>query len=77
MVDVGSRNLHRNLFKELDPLLLLCQYIFSFIIFVVEHLENFRTNSWINGLEIRNATHLHRLVSNLSFFQQVVSYAGI
>ena len=39
--------------------------------------RKFRTNSWINGMDIRNATHLHRMLTKLSRFQQVVSYAGI
>jgi hypothetical protein len=58
MAGVGSRNLRRNLFKELDTLLLPRQYILSLMKFVVEHLEIFQINTWINGLDIRNATHL-------------------
>jgi hypothetical protein len=77
MADVGFRHLRRSLFKKLYPLVLPCQYIFSLMIYIVEHLEIFQTNSWINDLDTRNTTQLHRAVTNFSCFQKVVSYAGI
>jgi hypothetical protein len=77
MADVASRSSRRSLVKKLDILHVSCQYMFLLVIFIVDNLENFQTNSTIHGVDIRNKTQLHRPIANLPCFQKGVSYTGI
>ena len=64
----------RNLFRQLEILPLLCQYILSLMNFIINKEENFQTNPSIHTFNTRN---LHRANANLSCFQKGTFYAGI
>ena len=49
----------------------------TLMMFVINNLESFRTNSLVYGMNKRNKTHLHRPVTNPSHFQKGVSYSCI
>ena len=49
----------------------------TLMMFVINNLESFRTNSSVYGMNKRNKTHLHRPVTNLPYFQKSVSYTCI
>jgi hypothetical protein len=74
---VSSRNSCRNLFMSLEILPLPCKYTFTFMNFVVNNQELFKTNSAIRTFNIRNRNHLHRPVTKLPRFQKSAYYAGI
>jgi hypothetical protein len=78
MAGVGSRSSYRSLrvFKKLAILSVPCQYRFS-LMFVVDNLKNFQTNSSIHGVDTRNKTQLHRPITNLSYFQKSFFYARL
>ena len=52
-------------------------YMHTLMMFVINDLENFWTNSSVYGINKRNKTHLNRPVTNLSCFQKGVSYSSI
>lgn len=67
---VGSRCSCRGIFRKH-----IC--VCALIIFVVNNLESFQSNSSIHGINTRKKTHLHGPVVNLSCFQKDVSYSCI
>jgi hypothetical protein len=77
MAGVKPRNSCRNLFKRLEILSLLCEYIFSLLLFIVNNQEHFHTNSTVHSVNTRNTNELHRPISNLSCVQESAYYAGI
>ena len=54
MAGMRSSSACRRQFKRLDILPILCQYIFSLMILVVDNLEIFQTNSTVHGVNTRN-----------------------
>jgi len=52
-------------------------YMHTLMMFVINNLESFQTNSSVYGMNKRNKTHLHRPVTNHSCFQNDVSYSCI
>jgi hypothetical protein len=63
--------------KKLETLPVPCQYIFSFMNFLVHNQENFQTNSSVHSIGKRNKDHFHRPFANLSYFQKTTVYSGI
>jgi hypothetical protein len=77
MAGAQPRSSCRSLFKQLEILPVPCQYIFSFMYFIVSNQENFQTNLSIHNINTTNKHHLHRPNTNLSCFQKSTFYAGI
>jgi hypothetical protein len=77
MAGVKPRNSCRSMFKRLEILSLLCEYIFSLLLFIVNNQEHFQTNSTVHSVNTRNKNELHRPISNLSCVQESAYYAGI
>jgi hypothetical protein len=76
IADVKSRNSCKNLFMR-SKILPLCEYVFTFVIFVVNNQEHFQRNSAIYTVNTRNRDRLHRPNLSLSCFQKSAYYAGI
>jgi hypothetical protein len=77
MVGAGPRHTRGGLFRKLNILPNRCVYIFALMMFVINNLEKFQTNSFIHGINTRNSAQLHRPVANLSSYQRGVYYSGI
>jgi hypothetical protein len=74
---VKSRTSCRNLFMSLE-ILLLCEYIFKLMNFVINNQEHFQTNSAVHSVNTRNRDHLHSPTANFSYLKKKSAYcAGI
>jgi hypothetical protein len=67
----------RSLLKKLEILLILFQYLLSWMSFIITNQEVFQTNLSLHNLNTRNEHHLHRPNGNLSCFQKSTFFAGI
>ena len=76
MAGVGPRSLCRNLFRKLNILPVVCQYILSLTLFIVDNQESYPTNAYVRGIETRNRNHLHLPSVSLSCVQKGVFYSG-
>ena len=54
MFCVGPRSSYGKLFRKLNILPIVCQYIFSLMLFIVDNEKDFLTNEYLNGLDTRN-----------------------
>jgi len=72
MAGAQPRTSCRSLFKQLDILPALCQYILSLKYFIIHNQETFYTNSSIHN----TGNHHLRPNANLSCFQSTI-YAGM
>ena len=73
----GNRNSCRNLFKILNILPLIAQYIISILIFVVNNKDQFFINSEIHNINVRHSSNLHLPSANLDTYIKSVYYSGI
>jgi hypothetical protein len=73
-MNVDNRSSCRNLFKQLNILLLKSQYIFSLIMFVARNRELFVTNANVHNFPTRSHNDLHLPIANLSVFQKGVYF---
>jgi hypothetical protein len=60
-----ARALCRRLFKQLEILHLPCQYTLSLMNSIINHTENFQTNSSIHIIDTRNK---HHFIDNMSMY---------
>ena len=63
--------------KKLDILPVLCEYIFSLMMFTVNNLDSFQANSTVHLMNTRAKHHLHRPTVNLSCIHKDVFYYNI
>jgi hypothetical protein len=73
----GNRESCRNLFKELNILPLMSQYILSLLRFVSNNREQYFTNSEIHNINTRHTSNLHLPRALLNIYQKGVYYSGI
>jgi hypothetical protein len=76
MVGAHPRTPCRKLFKKLEMLPVLCQYICSLMNFFVNNQKNFQTNPSVCSIKTRNKHHLHRPIANLSCIQKSAFYSS-
>jgi hypothetical protein len=74
---VGPRVSRRNLFKKLDILPLSCEYILSFMLFVIGNQNRFCSGLEVHGLNIRSQNQIYLPVPNLSVFQNGTMCTGV
>ena len=60
----------RSLFKQLETLPVLCQYILLLMSFIINNQEIFQTDSSMYNINTRNKHHHHRPNANLPFFKK-------
>jgi hypothetical protein len=77
MVGIKPRNSCRDLFKKLQILPLPCEYIFSWLNFIISNQGHFQTNSVVHSVNTRNKHRLQRPIANLTGFQKSTYYSGI
>jgi hypothetical protein len=73
----GNRESCRNLFKKLNILSLMSQYIFSLLTFVSNNREQYFANSEIHNINTRHTSNLHLPRAHLNIYQKGVYYSGI
>ena len=73
----GNKESCRNLFKELDILPLMSQYILSLFTFVSNNREEYFANSEIHNINTRHTSNLHLPRARLNIYQKGVYYSGI
>ena len=72
-----KRDSCRNLFKDLNILPFYSQLIFSLLIFVIDNIELFKTNTDLLSINIRSKNNLKLPQARLSSYQKGVYYMGI
>ena len=73
MSAVGPRSSCRG-FRKLNILPIVCQYILSLMLFLVDTEKDFPTNAYVHGLDTRNKNHLCLPIVSLSCVQSGVLY---
>jgi hypothetical protein len=68
IMGVGIKDSCRKLFKMLTILPLLLQYIFSLALFVVTNEDQFRMNSEIHSIRIKNKSDFFQPLSHLTMY---------
>jgi hypothetical protein len=74
---VGFRDSCRGLFRKLDILPLSCEYILSWMLFVIDNQNNFHSALEVDGLNTRSKNQLYLPISNLPVFQKGTIFSGI
>jgi len=77
MIGCKSRVLCRNLFRRLEILPLVSQYILLFMLFLVKNKNLFILNSDNQTKSTRQFSHFYQLITNLTIYQRGVHYIGI
>jgi len=73
----GNRESCRNVFKELNILPLMSQYILSLLKIVSNNREQYFTNSEIHNINTRHTSNLHLPRAHSNIYQKEVYYSGI
>ena len=73
----GNRESCRNLFKELNILPLMSQYILSLFKFVSNNKEQYFANSEIHNINTRHNSDLYLPMTRLNIYRKGVYYSGI
>ena len=73
----GNRECCRNVFKELNILPLMLQYILSLLTFVSNNWEQYFANSEIHNINTRHTSNLHLPRAHCNIYQRGVYYSGI
>ena len=77
MEGCGDRVSCKNLFKKLEILTLMSQYILSLLMFVVQNEKYFLTNDESHNIDTRQRNDLHLPQANLTIYQREAQYLGI
>jgi hypothetical protein len=77
IMNVDNRTSCRSLFKQLGPLPLQSQYIFSLMMFVAKNRQPFVINANVHNFLTRSRNDLHLPNTNLSVFQKGVYFSGV
>jgi hypothetical protein len=67
----------KGLFKKLEILPVLCQYILSLVVFIIDNPNNFQTGSEIHGLHTVSKIQLLIPIANLTSVHKGMTYSGI
>jgi hypothetical protein len=74
----SSRNAScRQLFKDLNILPIQSQYIYSVLLFVTKHKDQFLSNSQVHKINTRQTFDLYVPTANLTIYQKGIYYSGI
>jgi hypothetical protein len=77
MVGIKDTESCREYFRKLKILPLQSQYIYLFLLFVINKRQYFKINVDIHNINTRNNLDLHYPLSHLSVYQKGVHYTGI
>ena len=70
-IGVSLRSSCRGLLKKLHILSVPCAYVFSLIMFTVNNLDNYQTNSVVYGMHTSTKHQLHRPSKNGVFYSSI------
>jgi hypothetical protein len=73
----GNRDSCRHLFTKLDILPFYSQYVFSLLIFVIDNISLFKTNSELYEINTRNINNFHLSKPRLTIYRNGLYYMGI
>jgi len=73
----GNRESCKNVFKKLNILPLMSQYILSLLTFVSNNWEEYFRNSEIHNINTRHTSNLHLPKAYLNIYQKGDYYSGI
>ena len=73
----GNKESCRNLFKELNILPLMSQYMLSLPTFVSNNREQYFANPEIHNINTRHTSNLHQPRAHCNIYQRGVYYSGI
>jgi hypothetical protein len=76
LTNKSKRDSCRDIFKQLQILMLPSQYMYSLLVFVVKNRDWFSLNSEIHNLNSRYKHNLHLPSTNLTLVQRGVLYCG-
>jgi hypothetical protein len=77
MANVKQRISYTEVFKKFNIPSLAGEFLLSLLLFTVDNLEKFQTNSDIHSINTRHKHDLHMLNANLISYQKGLCYAGI
>jgi hypothetical protein len=77
MMNIGNRVSCRELFKKLNILPLHSQYILSLLLFVVKHIDEFKSNFEVHSITTRHRSDLFPPATKLSKYRKGIYYSGI
>ena len=77
MVECKKRESCRGIFKKLNILSLVSQYIYSLLIFVINSKNHFKKNKEHHNIFTRQINNLHLPQANLTIYQKGPCYSGI
>ena len=63
--------------KEIEVLLVPCQYILSLMLFVIDNPNNYKTGLEIHGLHTRSKNQLFSPAANLPSVQKGIAYSSM
>jgi hypothetical protein len=67
----------RDLFRRLEILPVLCQYILSLMLFIMDNPNNFQTVSEVHGLQTRSENQLFIPNTHITTVQKGITYCAI
>jgi hypothetical protein len=76
-MNAGNRESCRELLKKLNILPLQSQYILSLLLFIVQNIGEFTTNSEVHAIKIRHKSDLYPPSIKLAKCQKRAYYSGI
>ena len=76
-MNAGNRVSCHELFKKLNVIPLHSQYILSLLLFLVQNIEQFTSNSEVNSTNTRLRPDLHPPSIKLNKYQKAICYSGI
>jgi len=76
-MNAGNRVSCCELFKKLNILPLHSQYILSLLLFVVQNIEQFTSNSEVHSTNTRHRSDLYPPSIKLTKYQKAIYYSGI
>jgi hypothetical protein len=76
-MNAGNSVSCHELFKILNILPLHSQYILSLLLFVVQNIEEFTSNSEVHSINTHHKSHLYPPSIKLTKYQKEVYYSGI
>jgi hypothetical protein len=77
MLGISSRHCCGKWFKEFELLPIPSLYIYSLMLFVVDNMHDFQSNSTIHGINSRYKNQLHIHSVRLSAIQRGTAYSAI
>jgi hypothetical protein len=77
MLGISPQSYCRKWFKKLETLPIPSLYIYSLMLFLVDNMHYFQTNSSVHDINTRYKNQLHMPLVRLSAIQRGITYSAI